>query len=99
MRSGQPPGLPQTVGQITIDIDVTGHVSPRQAEFTWAPEQSTQSAPLTYYQHRAIGGPGLTSVPGADPHWQVDADGCSKKVRQAISDGRHDLRSCPDQGP
>jgi len=95
VRSGQPPGPPQTLGQVTIDIDVTGHVGPRQAEFSGAPEQSTQSATGTHHQHQAIGRPGLTSIPGANPNWRVDADGGSKKIRQAVSDGRHHSRFRP----
>lgn len=95
VRSGQPPGPAQTLGQVTIDIDVTCHVGPRQAELSWAPEQSTQSATRTHHQHRAVSGPGLTAIPSADPNWRIDADGGSEKIRQAVSDGRHHSRFRP----
>ncbi len=70
--AGQLPGPPEAVGEVALDVDVTGDVGAGQAQLPRRPQQPAQGPARADDEHRPVARAGLAAVPGPQPHRQVD---------------------------
>lgn len=64
----------QAVGEVALDVDVTGDVRLREAQFARFPQEAAQGAAGPDVDQGAVGGAGLAAVPHAHPDREPAAE-------------------------
>ncbi|MCZ1016211.1 hypothetical protein O1M07_18865 [Streptomyces albulus] len=84
------PGEPvQRLVEVALDVDVTGHPGPGQAQLARLEQQSAQRPAIADDEHRGVRGAGLAAVPGADPHRERGPQNLLGKVGEPSSGTGH----------
>ena len=87
VRLRQRPEPGETVGDVALDLQVTGHERPGEPQLAGAPQQAPQGPAVPDDHDGAVGGACLGSVPRPDPHGQGGAEETLDHVGELRSDG------------